>query len=300
VRKRAETHVMELGEALVTTDHMATLAARRFGDNFPSKRPDPTPDGKQAAEKKGPPGDLPWTTEAQRYLEELPAFLRDGVYQVACDVARTEGRLEVNIKLLQRLEAEDTPGRRLPWDTEAEQLIDGLMSDRSPATAMFVRPGMESAAERETLKRNGKNVSKDDVEKVITTDGAGVEWDPQALARVETAPDFIRAGIKKAAEFNARREGLTRIGSDDLTRFRNRAMMRAVRRMKGFGMKNLDFGAFDIARNRVPRLKGNEQAAERFSEIREYVQSKQAPDGGGLGVLDKEMLDRMKAELGRK
>jgi len=300
VRKRAEAHVIELGESEVTTDHMATLAARRFGDNFPGKRPDPTPGEKLPAEQKGPPEELPWTEEARRYLEELPAFLQDGVYQVACDVARSEGRLEVNIKLLQRLEAEDAPGRRLPWDAEAEQLIDTLMSDRSPAAALFVRPGMESAAERETLKRNGTNVSKNDVEKVISTDGAGVEWDPQALARVEMAPDFIRAGIKKAAEFNARREGLSKISSDDLTRFRNRAMMRAVRRMKGFGMKNLDFGAFDIARNRVPRLKGDEQAAERFSEIREYVQSKQAPDGGGLGVLDKEMLEKMKAELRRK
>ncbi len=76
-------------------------------------------------------------------------------------------------------------------------------------------------------------------------------------------------------------------------------MMRAVRRMKGFGMTDLDFDAFAIARERVPRLKGNEQAAKRFQEIRTYVVSKQAPDGGGLGLLDRDLLERMRAELRR-
>jgi len=126
---------------------------------------------------------------------------------------------------------------------------------------------------------------------------AGVEWEPDALARVESAPDFIRAGIKKAAEFAARREGIARINSEHLTRFRNRAMMKAVRRMKGFGMNELNFDAYEIAKERVPRLQENQQAEKRFNEIRNYVESKQSPDGGGLGLLDRELLERMKAEL---
>jgi hypothetical protein len=137
------------------------------------------------------------------------------------------------------------------------------------------------------------------VEMVIATSLAGVEWEKDALQRVKSAPDFVRAGIKKAAEFGARREGLEKITSEDLTRFRNRAMMKAVRRMKGFGMKELNFDAFSIARNRVPRLKQNEQAKKRFAEIRQYVESKQNPDGGGLGLLDQELLEKMKAELKR-
>uniref|UniRef100_UPI003AF839EC hypothetical protein n=1 Tax=Thiolapillus sp. TaxID=2017437 RepID=UPI003AF839EC len=52
-----------------------------------------------------------------------------------------------------------------------------------------------------------------------------------------TSPRFALHGWqrKKAAEFNARREGIETIMPEDLTRFRNRAMMKAVRRMKGFG-----------------------------------------------------------------
>ena len=106
------------------------------------------------------------------------------------------------------------------------------------------------------------------MEQAIAQLSGGVEWDEDALARVLSAPDFNRAGIKKAAELNARKEGLERITSADLTRFRNRAMMRAVQRMKGFGMDELSFKAYEIARERVPRLKDNLEADKRFATIR--------------------------------
>jgi radical SAM protein with 4Fe4S-binding SPASM domain len=296
VRKRAEAHVLELGESQVTSEHMATLAARRFGDNFPGKRPGNIPAAEtSAAFSSG----LAWTSEARSYLDEIPAFLREGVFAVAEDVARSEGRLEVNIKLLQRLEKEDSPERTLAWEADANNLLEALLAEREPQVKMFVQPSMEAAAEREAKRRSAIVVCVEDVLSIIDTQMAGVEWDADALARVESAPDFVRSGIKKAAEFGARREGLDRITGNDLTRFRNRAMMKAVRRMKGFGMKELNFNAFAIAKQRVPRLKENEQAKRRFSEIRSYVESRQNPDGGGLGLLDSELLKKMKAELKR-
>jgi hypothetical protein len=42
----------------------------------------------------------------------------------------------------------------------------------------------------------------------------------------------------------------------------------------------------------VPRLKDNPQAEKRFAAIREHVEGK-----GGLGVMDKGMLERMKRHL---
>ncbi|MCP4378989.1 MAG: pyrroloquinoline quinone biosynthesis protein PqqE, partial [bacterium] len=168
----------------------------------------------------------------------------------------------------------------------------------SDSMRMFVQPTMEAAAEREAKRRSrDASVSADDVTSVFTTHTASVEWDPEVLSRVESAPEFVRAGIKKAAEFNARREGIAVITGEDLTRFRNRALMRAVRRMKGFGMQEMDFAAFDIARERVPRLKDNVQAAQRFSEIKDYVESHQDADGGGLGLMDRGLIEQMKAEL---
>ncbi|MBA1331035.1 pyrroloquinoline quinone biosynthesis protein PqqE, partial [Candidatus Endoriftia persephone str. Guaymas] len=126
---------------------------------------------------------------------------------------------------------------------------------------------------------------------------AGVEWSPEALARVKSAPEFVRAGIKKAAEFGARRDSLAVIGSNDLTRYRNRAMMRAVMRMKGMGMTSLDFDAFAVAKQQVKRLQDNPQAEQRFSKIRDYVEGHQAPDGSGLGTLGHDLIERMKREL---
>ena len=300
VRKRAESYVSELGEKVVTADHMGKLAAKRFGDKMPGQRPassENTPSTESA--HKQSKEELAWTAEAKSYLEQIPTFLREGIFAVAEDVARQEGRLEVNINLLHRLEAEDDPTRKLFWEEEAENLLEAALAGRAPQAVLFVRPSMAMAAEREAKRRDSIVVTQADVEIVIATDMAGVEWDPDALARVASAPDFVRAGIKKAAEFGARREGLGHISSDDLTRFRNRAMMRAVRRMKGFGMTELDFDAFSIAKERVPRLKDNEQAAKRFQEIRQYVESKRAPDGSGLGLLDRELLEQMRTELKR-
>ncbi len=293
VRKRAESHVQELGESTVTVEHLSTLAANRFGDNFPMQRPD-ADTGETSART------LAWTAEAKTWLNELPGFLREGITTVAEDVARNEGRLEVNIKLLQRLEEGNSNECKLPWEDSADALLDKLLQKRSPQAAMFVKPSMQAAAEREAKRRRAIVVTEEDVEKVFHTDLAGVNWSTEALKRVESAPDFIRAGIKKAAEFSARREGLELITPEDLTRFRNRAMMKAVRRMKGFGMQELNFNAFDIAKQKVPRLKENEQAQKRFSEIQHYVESRQDPENGGLGLLDRGLLDKMKAELKKK
>ena len=301
VRKRAESHVRELGERIVTTDHMATLASNRFGGSHPGMRPENAPAPATTEEPAPPPAQDPpplaWTQEAREYMEEAPGFLRDSLIQVAEEVARNEGRLEVNMKLLHRLEGKEEAERALEWEPAAGQAMEKLLSDRQPQARLFIQPTMEAAAEREARRRGADVVAARDVEKVVETGTAGVEWDPDALARVQSAPDFNRAGIKKAAEFNARREGLERITSEDLTRYRNRALMRAVRRMKGFGMNSLDFSAWEIAKERVPRLKDNEQAAKRFAAIRDYVESNQAPDGGGLGLMDRELMEKMKAEM---
>ena len=39
VKKRAETYVLEQGEKIVTTEHLATLSAKRFGGGAPFKKP---------------------------------------------------------------------------------------------------------------------------------------------------------------------------------------------------------------------------------------------------------------------
>jgi len=294
VKSRAESYVHELGLYLVTEEHLATLSAKRFGSGGP-----PRPDiGAKAAREEiqqiAPPVEaLPWSEQAQERLASMPSFLREGVRAVAEDIARSEGRLEVNIKLLDRLEAESQPGRSLPWTEESDRLLAEFLADKTPQALMFVAPALENAAEYFARKRRAATVERRDAEEAIAQLTGGVEWDEDALARVLSAPDFNRAGIKKAAEFNARKEGLKRITSGDLTRFRNVAMMRAVQRMKGFGMQELSFDAYEIARERVPRLKDNPEADKRFDTIRNFVAARENPGD----LLGQDLLEKMKAQL---
>ena len=294
VKSRAESYVAELGLHVVTEEHLATLSAKRFGGNGPP-RPN-TPAAQQATQQAAAAEQvaaLPWSEQARVRLAAMPAFLQEGVRAVAEDVARSEGRLEVNIKLLDRLEAESRPGRSLPWTEESDQLLTEFLADKAPQVLMFVAPALEGAAESFTRKRRATTVERADAEAAIAQLTGGVEWDEDALARVLAAPDFNRAGIKKAAEFNARKEGLARITSGDLTRFRNSAMMRAVQRMKGFGMQELSFDAYEIARDRVPRLKDNPEADKRFDTIRSFVAARENPGD----LLGRDLLEKMKAQL---
>ena len=294
VRNRAESYVQELGLHMVTEEHLASLSARRFGGNGPP-RPNTrgTEVATQQAAEQGSSSTLPWSEQAREHLAAMPAFLQEGVRAIAEDVARSEGRLEVNIKLLDRLESEQQPGRSLPWADESDQLLTEFLTDKAPQVRMFVAPALESTTEHFTKKRCAAMVARADVEAAIAQLTGGVEWDEDALARVLSAPDFNRAGIKKAAEFNARKEGLKRITSSDLTRFRNHAMMRAVQRMKGFGMQELSFDAYAIARDRVPRLKDNPEADKRFDAIRNFVAARENPGD----LLGQYLLDKMKAQL---
>ena len=297
VKNRAESYVQELGLQMVTEEHLATLAAKRFGSNGPPRPGAAQPGGAeetaQLAAEKAPGDTLPWSEQARERLAAMPAFLQQGVQAIAEEVARSEGRLEVNIKLLDRLESEQQPGRSLPWADEAEQLLKEFLAGKAPQVRMFVAPALESAAEDFARKRRVTIVEQADAEEAVARLTGGVEWDEDALARVLSAPDFNRAGIKKAAEFNARKEGIKRITSSDLTRYRNNAMMRAVQRMKGFGMQELSFDAYEIARDRVPRLKDNPEADKRFDTIRNFVAARE--NSGDL--LGQDLLEKMKAQL---
>ncbi|NOZ54600.1 MAG: radical SAM protein [Gammaproteobacteria bacterium] len=300
VKNRAETHAHKLGHNAVTAEHLATLAAQRFGDAGPLDMPAQVlekPSGKSTSSTPfhNVSKNLPWSQEAHERVAAMPAFLSQGVRAVAEDVARAEGRLEVNVKLLDRLEAEDQPGRRFFWSTEAEATLAECLADKPPQVRLFVAPALETEAEGITKKRHDTAVTSQDVLQAMAIFSGGVEWSHDAEKRVANAPDFVRAGIKKAAEFNARREGLAVIRSNDLTRFRNRAMMRAVQRMKGFGMTELSFDAFNIAKRKVPRLKENSEAVKRFNTIREFVDAREHPGD----LLGQELLEKMKNKLKR-
>jgi len=289
VRKRAETVAGERGESVVSAELMLELGKRRHGGAGPPAATAETP----AAEERAAGGrEIVWTAAARERLEESPSFFHSLLVGIAEEAARAGGHLEVNVALLDGLESQEEFRRRLPWDDAAESSLEHALAGRPEIVLDFIRSAMEEAAERIARREGEGPVTQHHVGAAFDTEGAGVEWSPDALARVKKAPEFVRAGIKKAAEAGARREGLAVIRPEDLTRFRNRAMLRAVKRMRSFGFRELSFDAFETARERVPRLKDNPQAEKRFAAIRDHVEGR-----GGLGVMDKDLLERMKRHL---
>jgi radical SAM protein with 4Fe4S-binding SPASM domain len=240
---------LALGESLMDTDPWCVHA----------------PDGSAVIEPlTEQPGNIAWSEEAEKRLSRVPSFLRKMV----------RSRAENYVNEL---------GLQMVTEEHLAALAAKRFGSNGPPRAFVPSEATGEAAGDEETRSEESGGARDGL----------VEWDAEALARVQSAPDFIRAGIRKAAEFNARKEGLARITSDDLTRYRNNAMQRAVRRMKGFGMQELSFAAYEIARERVPRLKDNPEAEKRFDAIRNFVAARENPGD----LLGQELLEEMKAQL---
>jgi len=121
-----------------------------------------------------------------------------------------------------------------------------------------------------------------------------VRWADDAWARLQTAPEFVRSGIQKAAERRARRLGVAEITSPLLTRFRNQAMMKAVKRIRELGFRELTFDAFDAATAEIRTVSLNPEAQERLETIRRYFRDRPGESGDFLGH---DLMRRFRAYL---
>lgn len=241
-------------------------------------------------------GKLPWTAEARKRLEAVPEFMRSMIARIAEDVARERGHLEINVELLEKVEAlGELPESAIPecqWTEDALRMIQEKVKD-SPAIAMeFVMDMVKRDAEELAHERGLTRIDAETLRLLWDVPQTVVTWSDEAWKRLQTAPDFVRSGIRKAAERRARKLGLKEIDPEHLTQFRNEAMMRAVKRIRSFGYQELTFDAFDDALTKVKRLRGNEQAEQRLAEIREYMKHK--PD---VGVLGEELMERFRKYL---
>src|SRR5262249_16736019 len=80
-----------------------------------------------------------------------------------------------------------------------------------------------------------------------------------------------------------------------LTRFRNQAMMKAVRRIRELGFSELTFDAFDAAKDRIRLVSLNPEAQARLDTIRRYFETERQGVSGDL--LAPELMQRFRAYL---
>ena len=281
VKKLAEKKARQEGLDTITPDHLARWKNETMG----------------MVEAPTEAGGLFWTKKAKERLDTVPEFMRGMVKRIAEDIARQAGHLEVNTELFSRVEAlgviaQEPQGELLPWTPGALTRLEKKVENTPPVATDFVRGMLKRDAEELALEKGYAEMTEEVLTRIWDERQEEVVWSPEAWARLQTSPDFVRSGIKKAAERRARKIKAKVITSDLLTQFRNEAMMKAVMRIRQLGFTELTFDAFEAAKQKVKRLKGNEQAEKRLEEIRDYMTKKPH-----VGVLGEELMERFRKYL---
>ena len=245
-------------------------------------------------------GHLPWTLSARERLATVPEFMKGMVRQIAEEIAMERGHLEVNVELLEKVEAlgdteETGSGPEMKWTPEAEAMVFKKIESAPSIAQEFVYQMIRRDAEDLARAKGIPEMTAEGLKSMWESPQEEVKWSEDAWNRLQTSPDFVRSGIKKAAERRARKEGAKEIRSEMLTRYRNQAMMKAVMRIRKLGFNELTFDAFEAAKQRVKRLQGNEQADKRLNEIKDFMTNQRSAKDGN--VLGEELMGRFRKYL---
>lgn len=293
VRRLAEKKARELGYTEINEAILEQFKSQMMGGMGGAS-------GMAEAAEAMAQGRLPWTAAAKERLQSVPEFMRGMIRQIAEEVAKEGGHMEVNVDLFERVEAmgevREQAGPPLPWSPGALARLQEKLKQSPPIAVEFVTDMLKRDTEDLAREKGLLQIDEQSLAQLWETPQERVAWTDEAWKRLQTSPDFVRSGIRKAAERRARKLGLKEIDSEHLTTFRNQAMMKAVKRIRSFGYNELTFEAFDTALEKTKRLQGNEQAEKRLQEIRGHFADPETkkPDGGTLGA---ELMDRFRRYL---
>lgn len=293
VRRLAEKKARELGYAEITEATLEQFKSQMMGGMGGAS-------GMAQAAEDMAQGRLPWTAAAKERLHTVPEFMRGMIRQIAEEVAREGGHMEVNVDLFERVEAmgevREAAAPPLVWTEGALARLQDKLKQSPPIAVEFVTDMLKRDTEDLAREKGLTQIDEQVLIQLWDAPQERVAWTDEAWKRLQTSPDFVRSGIRKAAERRARKLGLKEIDSEHLTRFRNQAMMKAVKRIRSFGYNELTFEAFDTALEKTKRLQGNEQAEKRLQEIRSHFADPDTkkPEGGTLGA---ELMGRFRRYL---
>ncbi len=293
VRRLAEKKARELGYSEITGEILDQFKNQMMGSMGGEA-------GMADAAEQMAQGHLPWTAAAKDRLNTVPEFMRNMIRQIAEEIARERGHLEVNVELFEKVEAlgdlREASRPPLEWSEGALAQLHEKLKQSPPIAVEFVTDMLRRDTEDLAREKGVTRIDEPMLLQLWDAPQERVAWTDEAWKRLQTSPDFVRSGIRKAAERRARKLGLKEVDSEHLTTFRNQAMMKAVKRIRSFGYDNLTFEAFDTALEKTKRLQGNEQAEKRLQEIREHFADPdmKKPEGGTLGA---DLMDRFRKYL---
>lgn len=285
VRRLAERRACAEGIAVITPELMTRYKQEMMGMAAPGSAP------------RAPA--LPWTAEAEALLAGVPEFMRPMTRRICEELAGEQGASAVTARLLGEAEAlaeAEAAVKPLPWTAEAEALLLARLGRTPVMMADFVLRLFKRDVEVEARRSGEARVTAAVFERLWTAGAEEpVEWAPEAWARLQTAPEFVRKGIRKAAERRARRLGARIITSPLLTTFRNQAMLKAVKRIRELGFTELTFDAFDAAKDRISLVRLNPEAHDRLDTIRRYFETER--HGASGDVLGPDLMQRFRRYL---
>jgi hypothetical protein len=287
VRRLAERRARAEGVTLITPDLMTRYKQEMMGPAMGTGGPSPA-------------GAVAWTADAEALLGAVPEFMRPITRRICEELAAERGATAVTAAVIAEAEAlaeaEAAAVEPLPWTREAEDLLLARLGRTPALMADFVLRLFKRDVEVEARRRGESAVTAEVFQRLWAT-GADdpVEWTAEAWARLQTAPEFVREGIRKAAERRARRQGRRVIDSPLLTLFRNQAMMKAVKRIRELGFTELTFDAFDAAKERMRVVSLNPEAQERLDRIRRYFETERHGQSGDF--LGEDLMRRFRAHL---
>ena len=293
VRRLAEKKARELGYAEITEATLEQFKSQMMGGMGGAS-------GLVDAAEAMAQGRLPWTATAKERLNTVPEFMRGMIQQIAEEVAKEGGHMEVNVDLFEKVEAmgdvQEASAPPLPWTDGALARLQEKIKQSPPIAVEFVTDMIRHDTEELAREKGFAQIDEHVLTQLWDAPQERIAWTDEAWKRLQTSPDFVRSGIRKAAERRARKLGLKEIDSEHLTGFRNQAMMKAVKRIRSFGYSELTFDAFDTALEKTKRLQGNEQAEKRLREIRGHFADPETkkPEGGTLGA---ELMERFRRYL---
>ena len=293
VRRLAEKKARELGYAEINEAILEQFKSQMMGGMGGAA-------GMTEAAEAMAKGRLPWTAAAKERLNTVPEFMRGMIKQIAEEAANEGGHMEVNVDLFERVEAlgdvREAAVPPLPWSEGALERLGEKLKNSPPIAVEFVTDMLKRDTEDLAREQGLTEIDEQTLVRLWDAPQERIAWTDEAWKRLQTSPDFVRSGIRKAAERRARKLGLKEIDSEHLTGFRNQAMMKAVKRIRSFGYNELTFDAFDTALEKTKRLQGNEQAEKRLQEIRTHFADPDTkkPEGGTLGA---DLMDRFRRYL---
>jgi hypothetical protein len=304
VRRLAEKRARAEGIAVITPELMARYKQEMMG--MAARGEYPVPGGAPPAGGAADPGSAPrvpeprpWSPEARALLAAVPEFMRPITRRICEEVAAEQGRDVVTGAVFRLAEAEveaEAAGEALPWTAEAEARLLARLGGTPAMMADFVLRFFRRDVEVEARRAGAAVITAEVLERVWAAgQEEAVTWEPEAWARLQTAPEFVREGIRKAAERRARRLGAPAITSPLLTRFRNQAMMKAVKRIRELGFQELTFDAFDAAKERLRLVSLNPDAQDRLDRIRRYFETERHGTPGDF--LGQDLMRRFRAHL---